>query len=97
MKHNLFDPYTAPLGLLLADSQLETLTYFIAIIMSDRGTLINNAKPLLYPVYLERIPGSAMEGKAHCNAFLFPNRLKNFLASVCFLGALFFPDWTPVA
>lgn len=22
MKHNLFDPYTAPLGLLLADSQL---------------------------------------------------------------------------
>lgn len=32
--------------------------------MPDRGTLINNAKPLLYPIYLERIPGSAMEGKS---------------------------------
>lgn len=25
----------------------------------------------------------------HCNAFLFPNGLKNFLASACFLGTLF--------
>lgn len=33
--------------------------------MCDRGTLINNAKPLLYPVYLVRKQGSGMKGKKH--------------------------------
>lgn len=28
--------------------------------------------------------------KAHCDAFLFPNGLKNFLASACFFGTFFF-------
>lgn len=34
--------------------------------------------------------GLVWREKAHCNAFLFPNGLKNFLASACFLGTLSF-------
>lgn len=39
---------------------------------------------------LREYRGLVRREKAHCNAFLFPNGLKNFLASACFLGTLFF-------
>lgn len=38
---------------------------------------------------LREYRGLLWREKVHCNAFLFPNGLKNFLASACFLGTLF--------